>query len=109
MAQSIYEGTPDQLITYLRQMPKTERYRLVSISTEDKNDTLSRAILAAQSRTPEQIAKVRARILSSSPPPRPLPEGKTFCEALAGQWPGDETDEQVQAALDELSYSTRKI
>lgn len=29
--------------------------------------------------------------------------GKTLADVVCGQWPGDETDEQIEAALAELS------
>ena len=66
-------------------------------------NTLEHAVAAMQNRTPEQIAATRARILALTPPPRPLPPGKTLEDVIVGKWPGDETDEQIQAALDELS------
>ena len=64
---------------------------------------LDRAVAEMTSRTPEQIAAMRERLLAASPPPRPLPPGKTLFDVIGGQWPGDETDEQIKAALDDLS------
>ena len=66
-------------------------------------DALDRAIAKITNRTPEQIIAARERAMAASHPPRPLPPGKTFAEVVAGQWPGNETDEEVQAAFDELS------
>ena len=54
-------------------------------------------------RTPKQIAEARARVFAASPEPRPLPDGKTLEETVVGKWPGDEKDEEIQAALHELS------
>jgi hypothetical protein len=54
-------------------------------------------------RTDEEIEETRRRIFALSPPPRPLPEGKTLADVVEGKWPGDETDEQVREALDRLS------
>ena len=65
-------------------------------------DLLAQEIRWLTSRTPEQIAADREEVLKSSRPPRPLPPGKTFLEAVGG-WPGDETDEEVLAALERLS------
>lgn len=65
-------------------------------------DPLEVEIRWLTSRTPEQIAADRDELLKSSRPPRPLPPGKTFLEAV-GPWPGDETDEEIAAALERLS------
>jgi len=54
-------------------------------------------------RTPDEIARVRARVLASSPEPRPLPPGKTLEDVIVGEWPGDETDDEIDAALKDLS------
>lgn len=66
-------------------------------------DSLAEAIARLKNRTPEQVAADRDRLLALSPPPRPLPPGKTLEDVLAGLWPGDETDEQVHEALEKLS------
>lgn len=70
---------------------------------EEDMDALSRAIEAMTHRTPVQKAAAREHALAAYPPRRPLPPGKTFSEVVAGKWPGDETDEQIEAALEELS------
>jgi hypothetical protein len=54
-------------------------------------------------RTPEQIAQAQARAMQTYLPRRPVPPGKTLAEIVSGQWPGQETDEQIKAALDDLS------
>lgn len=66
-------------------------------------DPLTEAIARLKNRTPEQVAADRDRLLALSPPPRPLPPGKTWIDMVVGQWPGDETDEQVREALEKLS------
>lgn len=66
-------------------------------------DPLAEAIARLKNRTPEQVAADRDRLLALSPPPRPLPPGKTLEDVLAGLWPGDETDEQILEALEKLS------
>jgi hypothetical protein len=53
--------------------------------------------------TDEDKARILAEVLAASPPARPLPEGKTLADVLEGQWPGDETDEEVNEALKRLS------
>jgi hypothetical protein len=65
--------------------------------------SLSRAKSSMTRRTPEQIAKAQARATELYVPMRPVPPGKTLAEVVVGQWPGDETDEQIEAALRELS------
>jgi hypothetical protein len=45
----------------------------------------------------------RADIMQASRPAKPLPEGKTLADIVQGQWPGDETDEEIKAALKRLS------
>ena len=54
-------------------------------------------------RTPEQKLADREEAMKWLRPGRPLPPGKTFFEVVQGTWPGDETDEEVNRALEELS------
>ncbi len=65
--------------------------------------TLDEAIAKMTHRTPEEIEETRRRVLEASRPPRDLPPGKTLADVVVGQWPGDETDEQIQEALERLS------
>ena len=51
----------------------------------------------------DDIAEARARIFALSPEPRPLPPGKTLEDVIVGQWPGDETDEEFEAIMRDLS------
>jgi len=68
-----------------------------------EESALDRALAAMRNRTPEQIAEMRERVLAATRPPRSLPPGKTLADVIVGKWPGNETDEQIQAALEELS------
>jgi hypothetical protein len=54
-------------------------------------------------RTPKQVAEARTRLQASIRPGAALPPGMTIFDAVAGKWPGDESDEQVAAALKDLS------
>jgi predicted DNA-binding antitoxin AbrB/MazE fold protein len=74
----------------------------VSVDTGDTS-ALDLAARKLTGRTAEQVAADRDRLLASSPPPRPLPPGKTLADVVVGQWPGDETDEQIRDALERLS------
>lgn len=66
-------------------------------------DPLELAVKRLTSRTPEQVMADRQRLLASSPPARPLPEGKTLFDVVEGTWPGDETDEEIRDMLEKLS------
>lgn len=67
------------------------------------SDALERAIAQMMNRPPEEVEETRARLFQEMEPPRPLPPGKTLYDVICGQWPGDETDEEVLAALAKLS------
>ena len=54
-------------------------------------------------RTPEQILVDREAAMKYLKPARPLPPGKTLDDVVCGTWPGDETDEEINRALEELS------
>lgn len=54
-------------------------------------------------RTPEQKLADREVAMKYLKPARPLPPGKTLDDVVCGTWPGDETDEEVNRALEELS------
>lgn len=77
-------------------------HQLKHIKDEDP-DALVKAMARLQNRTSEEIEQTRARIFQEMAPPRPLPEGKTLRDVIGGQWPGDETDEEVLEALKRLS------
>ena len=66
-------------------------------------DLLAEAVARMTTRTAEQIGEARARAAELIRPGKPLPQGETIFGAVAGRWPGDETDEQVAEALRKLS------
>jgi hypothetical protein len=72
-------------------------------SESSEADPLNSAIARMTNRSAGERAAARAHALTTYQPRRPLPPGKTFSEVVGGQWPGDETDEQVNTALEELS------
>ncbi len=69
----------------------------------DGTDALTEAIHRLINRTPEQKLADRAKGMKSVRKGRPLPPGKTFFEVVQGTWPGDESDEQINEALEKLS------
>ena len=75
----------------------------VNRADTDDPEAVACAVAALTNRTPEEIDAARARIFAHSRPPRPLPAGKTLQDVLSGQWPGDETDEEVYEVLRKLS------
>lgn len=64
---------------------------------------LGRGIKEMLARTPEQVREARARLLATARPACPLPPGKTLEDVIVGKWPGDETDEEIARALEDLS------
>lgn len=66
-------------------------------------DALAKAMARMLNRTPEEIEQTRARLFQEMEAPLPLPEGKTLFDVVCGQWPGDESDEEVFEALKKLS------
>ncbi|MBM3983836.1 MAG: hypothetical protein FJ304_26930 [Planctomycetes bacterium] len=69
-------------------------------------DALAKAIAWAESlkhRTDAELEEDRRRLFALSPPPRPIPEGRTLADIVEGSWPGDETDEEINKALKRLS------
>lgn len=103
MAQvQVIEGTGEELIKLLHQQPK-ERFRLIRLPGDHPIQTYEGAFAHALPRSPEEVAAARARVLQASPTPRTIPEGKTLEDMIMGQWPGEETDEQILNALEKLS------
>lgn len=97
------EGKPveDYAIDLLQQSLGGENGSSRNEATEES--ALDRAVAAMTNRTPEQIAEAQARAIQSYAPKRLPPPGVSVFEVIAGKWPGDETDEEIKAALDELS------
>lgn len=67
------------------------------------NPELARAIARMASRTPEELEQAQQRARESLRARRLPPEGMTPLAAVVGQWPGDESDEEVYEALERLS------
>ena len=65
--------------------------------------SLDAGIARLNGRTPDEILTARNRMLSEASEPLPFPAGKTFAEVIMGQWPGDESDDEIAAALRALS------
>lgn len=106
MAQQTYEGTPTQLAKQLLTLPDSQKYHMTLIPEEPAEEgveSLEAALTRMTSRTPEEIAATRERLLAATPPPRELPPGKTIFDVVMGKWPGEETDEQILTALEKLS------
>ena len=64
---------------------------------------LSEGVKRIINRTPEEKLAERAAAMKYVRKGRPLPPGKMLDDVMCGQWPGDETDEEVIRALEELS------
>lgn len=105
MAQpTVIEGTREDIRAALdRPEMAGRRLKLIVSSAEGAPPRLDQAVSRIANRGPAEIAEAQKRALDTYKPARPLPLGRTLADVIAGQWPGDETDEQVQAALDELS------
>lgn len=110
--QQVYEaeGTPKQLAEGIRRLPEGRKYKITvqfaegQLPVEEEPvERLDAAITRLTSRTPEEIASIRQRILAANPLPRELPEGQTILDTIMGKWPGEETDEQIREALEKLS------
>lgn len=73
----------------------------------DPNDAamtaLDRAIFSMAHRAPGALAEAQARAMETYKPVRKVPAGQTLADIVSGKWPGDESDEQINAALCELS------
>ena len=70
---------------------------------EEEQDLLTVAVARMTGRTADQIAEAQDRAAQFIRPGKPLPPGQTIFDAVAGKWPGNESDEQVDEALRKLS------
>jgi hypothetical protein len=68
-----------------------------------KPDPIAEAMARLMNRTPEEIEADREKAFAASRPPRPLPPGKTLEDVVCGQWPGDETDDEIRDLLRKIS------
>jgi hypothetical protein len=80
-------------------LPEIERL----LQEANESDPLVQAIARLAARTPEEIARARSEARAALVPARPLPDGMTLLDAVGGKWPGDESDEEIAAALDRVS------
>ena len=76
---------------------------IANVPLPEGTDALTIAIERLVNRTPEVKAADRAEIMKTVRKGRPLPPCKSFFEVVQGPWPGDETDEQINEALERLS------
>lgn len=70
---------------------------------ESEQSPLDRAVAHMRSRTPQELAAARSEAMERYRPLRTPPAGKTLADVVSGQWPGDESDQDIQAALKDLS------
>jgi hypothetical protein len=82
---------------------KLKEAALLALTDDADVDALELAIAQMMTRTPEEVEETRARLFQEMAPPRPLPPGKTLFDVVRGQWPGNESDEEVLTALAKLS------
>ena len=73
------------------------------VAQDTMSDALREAVAKMMNRTPEERAAAQAYALATYKPRRLPPPGMTIFDVISGKWPGDETDEQIEAALEELS------
>jgi hypothetical protein len=74
--------------------------------TEDKEKLKRTDIgdrVSMDKRTDDEVKQARERILATARPARLLPYGKTLEDVIVGALPDDESDEEINTALDELS------
>lgn len=67
------------------------------------NARLDQELAWLANRTAEDIERTRQELLNTSRPAQPIPAGKTLFDVVEGQWPGNETDEEIRTALERLS------
>ena len=84
-------------------LPEACEVQLQIVFPLAENPRLEQELTRLRQRSPEQVAEARERILKASRPARPLPDGKSLSDMVEGKWPGDETDEEIRLALEELS------
>jgi hypothetical protein len=102
MAQPTIEGTGLELISVLHHKPN-DRFRLIKLTSDADFATFEEALAKATSRTANEVAADRARLIQASPTSRDLPTGCTLEDVVMGKWPGNESDEQIFEALEKLS------
>ena len=73
------------------------------VENPPRETPLTRAMRTLTERSSDERAALRADVLAHSRPARDLPMGKTLEDVVVGSWPGTESNEEVAAALQELS------
>lgn len=99
------EGTKAEITSLLSTLP-CERYRIHLEAIAPPTpiiDYLAQAVQHATTRRPEEMQATRATIMAQTPTPNILPAHQTILDAVSGTWPGDESDTQIQVALERLS------
>jgi len=102
----VVHGTPEEIAAAVSELSAEHRYFVEIIRLDppsEPNEAVREYIERIANRTPEEIEANRVASIAASPKPRPLPPGKTLADVMCGKWPGDETDEQVLDALEEMS------
>ena len=101
---SVVEGTREEVVESIRKLPDVRLHvEIQQIKAGENQKTFQeQEIERITNRSPEELRANWEYIVSVSPPPRPLPPGKTLDDMVMGQWPGDETDEEILAALEDL-------
>lgn len=103
------EAAGEAPATYVAQAVETRLREEKIVADRDRwqaaglNYALADAIARRANRTPEEVTAARDEYLALVRPGKPIPEGKTFADMVVGQWPGDETDEEILDALERLS------
>ena len=102
---SVVKGTREEVVESIRKLPDVRLHvEIQQIKAEENQKSFQeQEIERITNRSPEELRANWEHIVSLSRPPRPLPPGKTFDDMVMGQWPGDETDEEIRLALEELS------
>jgi|SRR5262245_15542848 len=102
---TVIEGTPEEIAAVVNRLPVDRYHAEITCVTgmSPTKDYLAEAIQRATSRTAAEIQAAREEIFAQSPEPTPIPPGKTLDDMVMGKWPGDESDEEIRAALEELS------
>ena len=77
--------------------------QLLERDAESGPSTFENEIVQFVHRTPEEIEKARAEVRAASRGPLPIPSGRSFEEYVQSLWPGEESEEDVRAALEKLS------
>ena len=96
------EGIWEEIVSHRAAQLAGRRVKITIEPEEGSADySLDAAIAKLNNRTDAEIETARNRVLAASKKPLPLPEGKTLADVIMGQWPGNETDAEINEALRE--------